>query len=230
MSAEAKMLEMNLHESCRSNARDPDVGSHINSISQLKQYIAADLRSRGSAGSFARIFLFDPVARFTILMRLLEYLEQSGKPRLIRLPLLFWYRRLAVRLGFSFAPGIFGPGLAIVHYGLLIINPETRVGRNCRIHAGVNIGGSSHILEPGEPDIYSPKIGHDVYIGPGAKLFGPIQIGSGCTIGANAVVTRSFPEDDLVLVGVPAKIIRRESSGTRLIRGAASPHAQADPA
>ena len=66
----------------------------------------------------------------------------------------------------------------------------------------------------------APFIGHNVYIGPGAKLYGPIDVGDDCTIGANAVVTKSFAEPALVLAGVPAKIIARQSSAERLIKGA----------
>lgn len=202
------------------SAREAALGSHINDFTSLREYVRADMRSHGGNAPLWRRFLFNPVARFTVLMRVLEYVESTQKPALLRLPLVLWYRRLSVRLSFSIAPGIFGPGVAIVHYGLLVINPATRIGRNCRIHAGVNIGGSARILAPGEAGSYSPRIGHNVYIGPGAKLFGPIQIGNDCTIGANAVVNRTFPEDRLVLAGVPAKIVGRESSDTRLIKGA----------
>ena len=184
----------------------------------MKAYARADLKSRGDTRGL-RAFLLDPVARFTMLMRLLEYLINTRKPALIRLPLLLWYRRLSVRLGFSVAPGIFGPGLAIVHYGLLVIDPTTRVGRNCRIHAGVNIGGAAQFVDPAEADKYSPRIGDNVYIGPGAKLYGPIVIGDDCVIGANAVVTRSFPEPGLTLAGVPAKVIAEGGSGERVRKG-----------
>jgi serine O-acetyltransferase len=185
----------------------------------MKDYVRADLRSRGDS-RFLRVLIFDPVARFTILMRLLEFVVNTGKPALIRLPLLLWYRRLSIRLGFSVAPGIFGPGLAIVHHGLLVIAPTTRVGRNCRIHAGVNIGGAAKLVDPAEAFKYSPRIGDNVYIGPGAKLYGPIVIGDNCVIGANAVVTRSFSESGLTLAGVPAKIIAEHGTGERVIRGA----------
>lgn len=191
----------------------------IDSSATLKAYIRADFRSRGDKVSL-KTLLFDPVARFTVLMRLLEYLADTRKPRVIRLPLLFWYRRLSVRLGFSIAPGIFGPGLAIVHYGLLVIDPTTRIGRNCRVHAGVNIGGAAQFVEASEVHKYSPRIGDNVYIGPGAKLYGPIIIGDNCVIGANAVVTRSFPEAGLTLAGIPAAVIAQGSTGDRVIKGA----------
>jgi serine O-acetyltransferase len=190
----------------------------IDSWSAMKSYIRADLRSRGDT-RFLRVLMFDPVARFTMLMRLLEYLANTGKPSLIRLPLLFWHRRLSVRLGFSVAPGIFGPGLAIVHYGLLVIDPTTRIGRNCRIHQGVNIGGAAQFVDPAEMHKYSPRIGDNVYIGPGAKLYGPVVIGDNCVIGANAVVTKSFPEPGLTIAGIPAKVIAEGGTGDRVIKG-----------
>lgn len=191
----------------------------IDSRKTMKAYIRADRASRGG-GSALKAFLLDPVARFTVMMRWLEYLINTRKPAIIRLPLLFWYRRLSVRLGFSVAPGIFGPGLAIVHYGLLVIDPTARVGRNARVHAGVNIGGAAHFVDPAEAHLHSPRIGDNVYIGPGAKLYGPIVIGDDCVIGANAVVTKSFPEAGLTLAGIPAKVIARGGQGERVLKGA----------
>src|SRR5262245_147212 len=94
-----------------------------------------------------RTFLFDPVARFTWLMRFGEYLRNTNKPFLIRLPFLLWFRRLSVRLGFSLGYNIFGPGVAIVHYGLLVIDPTTRIGKNCRIHMGAHIGGAAQFVD-----------------------------------------------------------------------------------
>ena len=55
-------------------------------------------------------------------------------------------------------------------------------------------------------------IGDNVYIGPGAKLFGPIQIGDNTVIGANAVVNKSFKEGNCTIVGVPAEIISMNTS------------------
>ncbi|GAA3319001.1 hypothetical protein GCM10020331_024100 [Ectobacillus funiculus] len=51
-----------------------------------------------------------------------------------------------------------------------------------------------------------PKIGNNVYIGPGAKIFGGITIGNNVSIGANSVVTKDVP-DNVTVVGIPAKII-----------------------
>lgn len=191
----------------------------IKSWSDFKSYIRADAASRGSPVTM-RNFIFDPVLRFQLLMRFDEWLLNTGKPRLLRLPFLLWFRRLSIRLGFSMGPNIFGPGLAIVHYGTIVIDPTTRIGKNCRIHVGSHIGGAAQFVDPAEAHKYSPRIGDNVYIGPGAKLYGPIVIGDNCVIGANAVVTKSFSEAGLTLGGVPAQIIGEGGTGERVLKGA----------
>lgn len=191
----------------------------IESWADFKSYSQADFASIGQPLSL-RTVLFHPVARFTLLMRFNEYLLNTDKPALVRLPFLLWFRRLSVRLGFSLGPNIFGPGVAIVHYGLLVIDPTTRIGRNCRIHMGTHIGGAAQFVPAEEIHKYSPRIGDNVYLGPGCKLYGPIKIGNNCVVGANAVVTRSFEDDGLILAGVPAKVIGTGSTGERVIKGA----------
>lgn len=48
-----------------------------------------------------------------------------------------------------------------------------------------------------------------MYVGPGAKLFGPIYIADGVKIGANAVVLKSCEARGATIVGVPAKPVVR---------------------
>jgi serine O-acetyltransferase len=57
-----------------------------------------------------------------------------------------------------------------------------------------------------------PTIGDNVFIGPGAKLFGEINIGDNVMIGANAVVTKSFEEGCCRIAGIPAKKISDEGN------------------
>ncbi|MGO8608855.1 serine O-acetyltransferase, partial [Rhizobium johnstonii] len=62
-----------------------------------------------------------------------------------------------------------------------------------------------------------PTLGEGVAVGAGAKILGPITIGAGSVVGANAVVTHDAP-DDSVLVGVPAKArTRRAGEDTRAV-------------
>ena len=107
-------------------------------------------------------------------------------------------KKKAMKLGFSIPLNCFGPGLRIVHRGTIVINGNTKIGANCTLHVCVNFGS-----KPGETK--SPILGDNIYVGPGAKLYGDITIGDNTTIGANAVVNKSFPEGNTTLVGAPAR-------------------------
>ena len=85
---------------------------------------------------------------------------------------------------------------------------------------GVHLGGASGFVSPGEADQYSPRIGDNVYLAPGCKIYGPVVIGDNCVVGANAVVTRSFPEAGQVLAGAPARVISDRGSDNMLFKGA----------
>lgn len=177
----------------------------VNSKQALRTFILLDLRARRREPSWRVVF--HPVIRFQLALRLYEYLLNTQQTRLAACFKLY-FRSLSLKLGFSIPPNVFGPGLCIVHYGTIIVSPRARVGRNCRLHAGVNIGGKAGFYEVAEADTLCPVIGPHCYIGPGAKIFGPVVLGPACKIGANAVVTRSWPLGDCVLVGVPARPLR----------------------
>jgi serine O-acetyltransferase len=98
-----------------------------------------------------------------------------------------------------------GGGLFITHANGIIVHINAKIGRHCNLgqQVTIGVGGRAHRG--------TPVIGDRVFIGPGAKLFGPIQIGNDVAIGANAVVTKPLP-DSAVAVGVPAKIVNYHGS------------------
>lgn len=49
--------------------------------------------------------------------------------------------------------------------------------------------------------------GQHCYLGAGAKILIGVHLGNHTIVGANAVVTKSFDEENVVLAGVPARII-----------------------
>jgi len=95
-------------------------------------------------------------------------------------------------------------GLFIAHIGNIVIGYPAEIGHHASIHQGVTIGGE------GSGGDY-PKIGNMVYLSAGAKIVGPVKIGNGVVVGANAVVVKDAP-DNAVLGGVPAKIISSRGS------------------
>ena len=52
------------------------------------------------------------------------------------------------------------------------------------------------------------KVGNNCWIGAGVVFLDGAELGDGCVVGTNAVVTKNFPENS-VIVGVPAKIIKK---------------------
>jgi len=184
----------------------------IKSKSDYKQFREAD---RLALGGPSRLYgsIINEVYLYEIRLRKLEFAQNcsSSFPRILFRKYL--YRRTAIKMGFSISPNTFGPGLSIAHRGTIVVNGGAKIGANCRIHVDVNIG-----TEAGKSDA-APSIGDNCYIGPGAKIFGPIEIGSGTVIGANAVVNKSFPEGNQSLGGIPAKVISAKSSEGLLIKG-----------
>jgi serine O-acetyltransferase len=123
--------------------------------------------------------------------------------------------RLGIRLGFDIPANVFGPGLRINHFGNIVVNRFANIGMWCDIHQGVNIG-SNNSKEGG---LLVPKIGANVWIGPGVKIFGDIEIGDEVQIAANAVVNDSVPINKTI-GGIPARII--SEAGTASVDVAAS--------
>lgn len=99
---------------------------------------------------------------------------------------------------------MFSGGLRINHYGLIIVNGNAKVGDWCDIHQGAHIGQNV----AGEV----PTLGDNIYIGPGAKIFGKVVLGNNMMIGANSVVTKSFENGHCKIAGVPAKIISTDAN------------------
>lgn len=94
-----------------------------------------------------------------------------------------------------------GSGTVFGHGGIgAVVHQKSIIGKDCVIGQGVTIGGRSK-----HPDV--PIIGDKVYIAAGARVLGPIKIGSNVVIAANAVVIKDVP-DNCIVGGIPAKILK----------------------
>ena len=171
----------------------------IKNKEDLSYYLSMDAQAQGRNGQ-SPCFIGDYVWKYLIALRHKEYWYNTQGRLWRKLPLLFWKwkcSRLGRLLGFEIPVNVCGYGLKINHSGLLIINEKANIGNFCSIHQGVIIGE-----KPGTEG--APQIGANVYIGPGAKIFGNIQIADNIKIGANSVVNKSFLTPNVTIVGVPA--------------------------
>jgi len=89
----------------------------------------------------------------------------------------------------------FGPGFVIMHPIGVVINSKVKGGANITLESGVVMGD-----EKGK----SPTLGNHIFIGTGAKVFGPITLGDNVKVGANAVVVKDV-ESNSTALGIPAK-------------------------
>lgn len=115
------------------------------------------------------------------------------------------HQQIRFGIGISYKTSI-GPGLYIGHEGGIVVSEYAVIGRNCNLSHQVTIGVSRRGARAGVP-----TIGDNVYIGPGAKIFGALSIGENAAVGANCVVTRDVPASGVV-VGIPGQVISYEGS------------------
>ncbi|HVL35072.1 MAG TPA: serine acetyltransferase [Burkholderiales bacterium] len=97
----------------------------------------------------------------------------------------------------------------------IVIHRNVALGSRVTIMQQVAIG-PKHPADPG-----APTIGDNVWIGAGARIFGPITIGRGATVGANAVVTRDVPSHCTVVganrILAPAAVAGERQSGSEAV-------------
>lgn len=183
----------------------------IRSKKDLNKYIEQD-RLMNSCPVHYSLFLgiknrllSNHIIRYLYLLRKAEYYTNCRKYSILRAWYVIRYRRLGLKLGFSLPLNAFGPGLSLPHTGTIIVHPDARIGANCRLHVCTNIGASAGGNK-------APQLGDNIYIGPGAILFGDITLANNITIGANATVNKSCDKPNVVLAGTPAKIVKEDFS------------------
>jgi len=142
---------------------------------------------------------------------------------------LFWLGRLISHIsrlltGIEIHPGaIIGSRFFIDHGMGVVIGETSIVGDDCTIYHGVTLGGTS--WKQGKRH---PTLENKVVVGAGAKILGPITIGSGAKIGSNAVVVKDIPKN-VVAVGIPARIVQDTENKANAFRPYAVGKSETDP-
>lgn len=129
---------------------------------------------------------------------------------LLRAPFSWLYRRLyrkardhwGIELPYN---AKIGRRVVFEHQHGIVVHGNSVIGDDCILRHGVTLG----IRDVARPD-EAPKLGNRVNVGAGAKILGPVVIGDGAAIGANAVVLSDVPAGALA-VGIPARIVTRET-------------------
>ena len=151
-----------------------------------------------AARSKIEVFLLYPTIHALIAYRISHYLYINK---------LFFLARLISQIsrfftGIEIHPGAkIGRGLVIDHGMGVVIGETAEIGGNVLLYHGVTLGGTGK-----DKGKRHPTVGNNVVIGAGAKVLGPIYIGSNSKIGANSVVLNNVPEG-ATAVGIPAKNI-----------------------
>ena len=106
--------------------------------------------------------------------------------------------------GIEIHPGAeIGRRLFVDHGTGVVIGETAVIGDDVTLYQGVTLGGTS--LYKGKRH---PTLGDGVSVGSGAQVLGPISVGAGARIGANAVVLTDVPTGT-TMVGIPARMIEQ---------------------
>ena len=153
--------------------------------------------------------LFQPGAWAITSYRFERWTRLARMPALARLPL-----RLVSKLLRLFVEAVthielswqaqIGPGLYLPHAGSILVNPAVVMGENVTIAPNAVIGPSFERTD--RPA--APTLGDRVYVAPGAKVIGAVEIGEDALIGPNAVVMKPVAARGVVM-GNPGRTVGR---------------------
>lgn len=180
----------------------------IDSKDKLDDWLKYELLpyGRSSVLSFLGIREVDILRKHQLLLRKTEYYLNTGH-KILYLISRIKLRKLQNKYCLHIPLNCCGRGLRIMHTGPILMNNRVTVGENCRFHI------NTALVAAGTNDDV-PTLGDGVVMGIGAVALGGIYIADNIAIGANAVVNKSFTEENISIAGVPAKKISDHGSKT----------------
>ncbi len=102
--------------------------------------------------------------------------------------------------GIEIHPGVTMGRRVFIDHGMgCVIGETAEIGDDVTLYHGVTLGGVSL-----EKEKRHPTLENGVIVGSGAQVLGPVTVGAGARIGANAVVLKDVPPG-VTMVGIPAK-------------------------
>jgi serine O-acetyltransferase len=163
---------------------------------------------KSGTGTFWEFLFSAPGFRYTVLLRLYAWsCDKRWRSLGARQAVVLLLHHYTIRFGIDISRDArIGSGFYIGHFGGIFVNEGVVIGDNCNIAHGVTLGQLNHGDRAG-----CPIIGNNVFIAPGAKIIGRMQIGNHALVGANAVVMNDVAPHTSV-GGVPARPISHSGS------------------
>ena len=180
-------------------------------IHPMKDYLESIKKRDPAAKSILSIILTYPGVKAVFFHQISNFFYKAGFDLIARII----SQTVRFFTGIEIHPGAkIGKNLFIDHGMGVVIGETSEIGSNVTIYHAVTLGGISPSIdsERQRHEKRHPTIGDDVVIGSGAQIIGPIKVGNGSGIAANAVVVNDVPEG-ATMVGVPAKIIKTGNKG-----------------
>lgn len=174
----------------------------IKNKKDLKEFLEYESRKYGRKNTRIPLICISEKSflwKFNVLLRKTEYYVNTKNKLMSAI-----YRVLLARYRNKHKIHIplntFDKGLKLMHLGPVLVNGKAKCGKDISIHINTAIvaggaNGGTPILDDG------------VVIGVGAVLLGDIYIAKNIAIGANALVNKTFDEENIAIAGVPAKKI-----------------------
>ncbi|WP_394263947.1 serine O-acetyltransferase EpsC [Trueperella sp.] len=182
----------------------------ISLFHKMREDLQAAVNNDPAARNQLEVFLTYPGVHAVWAYRVAHTLW--NKDDRLKLPARLLSQAMRGLTGVEIHPGAqLGRRLFIDHGMGVVIGETAEVGEDVIIFHGTTLGGTS--MNPGKRH---PTVGNRVTIGSGAKVLGPITIGDDVGIGANAVVVKDVPSDN-VAVGIPAKNTQKKKETEPLI-------------
>lgn len=173
----------------------------------LKDEIDGMMQRDPAARSRLEVVLCYPGFHAIVFHRIAHPLWNRGWRVLAR-----WISQVARFLtGIEIHPGARIGRSFFVDHGMGVVVGETSViGDNVTLYHGVTLGGVAPSVDSDSQRDQKrhPTLGDNVIVGSGAQILGPITVGHGAHVGANAVVTKDV-ECCVTVVGIPAKEVSK---------------------
>ena len=178
----------------------------------MNDYLESIKKRDPAAKSILSIILTYPGVKAVFFHQISNFFYKAGFDLIARII----SQTIRFFTGIEIHPGAkIGKNLFIDHGMGVVIGETSEIGDNVTIYHNVTLGGSSPSIdsERQRHEKRHPTIGHDVVIGSGAQIIGPIKIGNNARIAANAVVVKDVPEN-ATMVGIPARAVKLENKGS----------------